>query len=89
MDRACEIMDQFILRQPPTFAEFAAAFNRPGDQHVLQYGARFGGRPGRILLRVRPCRAACALGLIGTMRGPLDAGTAYVKLYHTMGMATG
>ena len=33
--------------------------------------------------------AACALGLIGTFRGPRDAGTAYVKLYHAMGMATG
>ena len=33
--------------------------------------------------------AACALGLIGTIRGPRDAGTAYVKLYHAMGMATG
>ncbi len=33
--------------------------------------------------------AASALGLIGTFRGPRDAGTGYVKLYHAMGMATG
>jgi phytoene dehydrogenase-like protein len=32
---------------------------------------------------------ACAFGLIGTFRGPRDAGTAYVKLYHSMGMVTG
>ena len=30
-----------------------------------------------------------ASGLIGTFRGPRDAGTGYVKLYHSMGMATG
>jgi phytoene dehydrogenase-like protein len=36
MERACEVMDQFILRNPPSFAEFAAAFDRPGDEHVFQ-----------------------------------------------------
>jgi phytoene dehydrogenase-like protein len=30
-----------------------------------------------------------ATGLIGTFRGPRDPGTGYVKLYHSMGMATG
>jgi phytoene dehydrogenase-like protein len=30
-----------------------------------------------------------ASGLIGTFRGPRDTGTGYVKLYHSMGMATG
>ena len=30
-----------------------------------------------------------ATGIIGTFRGPRDAGTGYVKLYHSMGMATG
>jgi phytoene dehydrogenase-like protein len=33
--------------------------------------------------------STCALGLIGTFRGPREPGTAYVKLYHTMGMSTG
>ena len=30
-----------------------------------------------------------ASGLIGTFRGPRDTGTGYVKLFHSMGMATG
>jgi phytoene dehydrogenase-like protein len=30
-----------------------------------------------------------ATGVIGTFRGPRDAGTGYVKLFHSMGMATG
>src|SRR3954447_18326271 len=30
-----------------------------------------------------------ATGIIGTFRGPRDPGTGYVKLYHSMGMATG
>jgi phytoene dehydrogenase-like protein len=91
VERAAEIMDQFILRQPPSWAEFAAAFNRPGDAAVFKY---------MILGSVADLAeywfehpyvqgGACALGLIGTMRGPRDAGTGYVKLYHSMGMATG
>ena len=37
IERACEIMDKYILRNPPSFAEFAAEFNRPGDEHVLKF----------------------------------------------------
>ena len=36
IERACEIMDKYILRNPPSFAEFAAEFNQPGDEHVLR-----------------------------------------------------
>ncbi|HUG15581.1 MAG TPA: NAD(P)/FAD-dependent oxidoreductase [Thermomicrobiales bacterium] len=91
VERACEVMDKFILRPPPSWAEFAAAFNQPGDDRVLKY---------MILGSVAELAeyffesdimqgSACALGLIGTFRGPRDAGTGYVKLYHSMGMATG
>jgi phytoene dehydrogenase-like protein len=91
IERACEVMDRFILRQPPSFAEFAAAFDQPGDERVFKY---------MILGSVADLAEyffesdimqgnACALGLIGTFRGPRDAGTGYVKLYHSMGMATG
>src|SRR5688572_9217444 len=34
IERACEIMDKSILRNPPSFAEFAAEFNQPGDDRV-------------------------------------------------------
>lgn len=91
VERACEIMDGFILRRPPSFAEFAAAFDQPGDSHVFKM---------MILGAVADIAeyyfesdmmqgSTCALGLIGTFRGPRDAGTGYVKLYHSMGMATG
>jgi phytoene dehydrogenase-like protein len=91
VERACEVMDQFILRNPPSWAEFAAAFDRPGDAHVFKM---------MILGAVADIAeyyfetdimqgSTCALGLIGTFRGPRDAGTGYVKLYHSMGMATG
>ena len=36
MERACQVMDQFILGPPPSFAEFAAAFDQPGDEKVFK-----------------------------------------------------
>jgi phytoene dehydrogenase-like protein len=91
VERACQIMDRFILGPPPSFAEFAAAFDRPGDEKVFKM---------MILGSVADVAeyffesdimqgSTCALGLIGTFRGPREPGTAYVKLYHTMGMSTG
>src|SRR5215210_1330705 len=35
VERACAIMDRFILRKPPSYADFAAAFDQPGDSHVF------------------------------------------------------
>jgi phytoene dehydrogenase-like protein len=91
IERACEIMDRFILRNPPSLAEFAAAFDRPGDERVLKYmilGSAADLAEYFFESDIMQA-AACALGLIGTFRGPRDAGTGYVKLYHSMGMATG
>ena len=91
IERACEIMDQYILRNPPSFAEFVAQFNQPGDDHVLKFmvlGAAADSAEYFFESDIMQA-AACALGLIGTFRGPRDAGTGYVKLYHAMGMATG
>ena len=91
IERACVIMDRFILRNPPTFAEFAAEFNQPGDERVFKYmilGSAADLAEYYFESEIMQA-AACALGLIGTFRGPRDAGTGYVKLYHSMGMATG
>ena len=91
IERACEIMDRFILRKPPTFAEFAAAFDRPGDERVFKFfvlGSAADSAEYFFESDIMQA-ASCALGLIGTFRGPRDAGTGYVKLYHAMGMATG
>ncbi len=91
LERACEVMDQFILRKPPTFAEFAAAFDRPGDDRAFKFfvlGSAADSAEYFFESDIMQA-ASCALGLIGTFRGPRDAGTGYVKLYHAMGMATG
>jgi phytoene dehydrogenase-like protein len=91
IERACEVMDRFILRRPPTFAEFAAAFDQPGDDRVFKFfvlGSAADSAEYFFESDIMQA-ASCALGLIGTFRGPRDAGTGYVKLYHAMGMATG
>jgi phytoene dehydrogenase-like protein len=91
VERACEVMDQFILRNPPSFAEFAAAFDRPGDEHVFKHMVLgSAGATAQHYFETDIMQGvASALGLIGTFRGPLNAGTGYVKLYHAMGMSTG
>jgi phytoene dehydrogenase-like protein len=91
IERACAIMDRFILRNPPSFAEFAAAFDQPGDERVFKYlilGSAADLAEYFFESEIMQ-GAACALGLIGTFRGPRDPGTGYVKLYHSMGMSTG
>ncbi|MDP9363629.1 MAG: NAD(P)/FAD-dependent oxidoreductase [Chloroflexota bacterium] len=91
IERACAVMDGFILRTPPSYAEFAAAFDQPGDERVFKYmilGSAADLAEYFFESEIMQA-AACALGLIGTFRGPRDAGTGYVKLYHSMGMSTG
>jgi phytoene dehydrogenase-like protein len=91
IERACSIMDRFILRNPPSFAEFAAAFDQPGDQRVFKLmilGSAADLAEYYFESEIMQA-AASALGVIGTFRGPRDAGTGYVKLYHSMGMSTG
>jgi len=91
VERACQVMDQFILRRPPSFAEFAAAFDQKGDAHIFQkliLGSS--ADMAEYFFESEQIQAGIAAsGLIGTFRGPRDAGTGYVKLYHSMGMATG
>jgi phytoene dehydrogenase-like protein len=91
LGRAAEIMDQYILRNPPSWAEFAANFTRTGDQHILQ--KVFLGSAADLAeyyFESEQVQAEVAgTGVIGTFRGPRDAGTGYVVLYHLMGMATG
>jgi phytoene dehydrogenase-like protein len=91
VERACQVMDQFILRNPPSFAEFAAAFNAKGDAHVFQKLILGSSADlAEYFFESEYIQAGIAAGgLIGTFRGPRDAGTGYVKLYHSMGMATG
>jgi len=92
VERACQVMDQFILRPPPSWSEFAAAFAGSADDArvfqklILGSAADF----AEYFFESPYIQAGIAAsGLIGTFRGPRDAGTGYVKLYHSMGMSTG
>ncbi|RIK46050.1 MAG: NAD(P)/FAD-dependent oxidoreductase [Chloroflexi bacterium] len=89
--RGAEIMDRYILRNPPSWAEFAAEFTQPGDEHVFQ--KLFIGSAADLaeyFFESPQIQAEIGgAGVIGTFRGPYDAGTGYVVLYHAMGMATG
>jgi phytoene dehydrogenase-like protein len=91
VERACQVMDQFILQPPPSFAAFAAAFNQKGDSHVFQKLILGSSADlAEYFFESEHIQAGIAAsGLIGTFRGPRDAGTGYVKLYHSMGMSTG
>jgi phytoene dehydrogenase-like protein len=89
--RGCEIMDKYILRQPPSWAEFAAEFTQPGDAHVFQklFLGSVADLAEYFFEHPYMQGSIAGGGLIGTFRGPRDAGTAYCKLYLSMGMATG
>lgn len=90
LERACAIMDDYILRRPPSWAEVAARF---GGEDALLLQKIFLGSAADIAehffdsYQLRSLVAAS--GLIGTFRGPRDVGSGYNKLYHTLGMVTG
>ncbi len=91
IERAASVMDRYILRNPPSWAEVAAEFRSPADLPVFQ--KCFLGSAADIaehFFESEKLQAVvAATGIIGTFRGPRDPGTGYVKLYHSMGMATG
>jgi phytoene dehydrogenase-like protein len=91
VERASEVMDKFILRQPPTFAEFANEFRTNDEARIFQKMILGSAADVAEYFFESEQLQACAVafGLIGTFRGPRDAGTAYVKLYHSMGQVTG
>ena len=91
VERACQVMDQFILGPAPSFAQVAAAFDQPGDAHIFQKLILGSSADLAEYFFESPYIQAgvAASGLIGTFRGPRDPGTGYVKLYHSMGMSTG
>ena len=91
VEKASVVMDKFILRQPPTFAEFAAEFKTQDEARIFQKMILGSAADvAEYFFESEQIQAnAVAFGLIGTFRGPRDAGTAYVKLYHAMGQVTG
>ena len=91
VERACEVMDKYILRRPPSWAEVAANFQSPRDKGIFQrFFLGSSADIGEYYFDSPQMQAIIAAsGLIGTFRGPRDVGTGYVKLYHSMGMSTG
>jgi phytoene dehydrogenase-like protein len=91
VERACEVMDRFILRPPPSWGEFAAEFQGPRDAAIFQKLILGSSADiAEYFFEDEHIQASVASsGVIGTFRGPREAGTGYVKLYHSMGMATG
>src|SRR5215213_9177080 len=91
VEKASAVMDKFILRNPPSFAEFASEFSTSDEARIFQKMILGSAADvAEYFFESEQMQAvACAFGLIGTFRGPRDAGTAYVKLYHAMGNVTG
>jgi len=91
VERACRVMDRFILRRPPSWAEVAAEFRSPDDALIFQklYLGSAADVAEHFFESEQMQAVVAASGLIGCFRGPRDVGTGYNKLYHSMGMVTG
>ncbi len=91
VERAAAVMDEFILRRPPSFAEVAARFTTPEDALIFQkfYLGSAADVAEYFFESPQMQAVVAASGIIGTFRGPRESGTGYVKLYHSMGMVTG
>ena len=91
VERAAAIYDRYLLSQPPSFAEFAANFTSTEDARVFQRMILGSAADvAEYFFESEQMQAvACAFGIVGTFRGPRDAGTAFVKLFHSTGMVTG
>lgn len=91
LEKACAVMDRYILRRPPSWSEVAAQFRSPEDSLIFQkFYLGSAADIGEYFFESEQMQAVVAAsGLIGTFRGPRDTGTGYVKLFHSMGMSTG
>ncbi len=90
-ERAARVMDKFILRRPPSFAEVAAEFGNRDEAAIFQkFYLGSAADIAEYFFESEQIQAIMAAsGIIGTFRGPREAGTGYVKLYHSMGNVTG
>lgn len=91
VEKACEVMDRYILRRPPSWTEVAAQFKTAEEATIFQkFYLGSAADIAEYYFESEQMRAVVAAsGLIGTFRGPRDTGTGYVKLFHSMGMSTG
>lgn len=88
---ACRVMDKYILGRPPSWDEVASQFRTPEEQKIFQmfYLGSVADIAEYYFDSDQMQAVISSSGIIGTFRGPRDAGTGYVKLYHSMGMSTG
>lgn len=91
VERACEVIEPFLTREPPAEEELRAAF---ADAGMPGFYEEFVAGSVRALLdgRFRSDRLKTILatdGLIGTYGGPSTPGTAYVLLHHYLGTVLG
>ena len=88
---ACSVMDKYILRRPPSWDDVASNFRTPEEQKIFQmfYLGAVADIAEYYFDSDQMQATVSSSGIIGTFRGPRDPGTGYVKLYHSMGMATG
>ena len=91
VERACAVMDKFILRRAPSWAEVAAEFRTPDEALAFQkfYLGSAADIAEYFFESPQMQAVVAASGIIGTFRGPREPGTGYVKLFHSMGMVTG
>jgi phytoene dehydrogenase-like protein len=74
VERACAVMDKYILRRPPSWAEVAANFKTPEDALIFQkFYLGSAADIAEYFFDSEQMRAiVSASGLIGTFRGPRD-----------------
>ena len=91
VERAAEVVEKWLLHDPPSWSELRSAFDAAGCGELY---APFVTGSVRALLdsrfRNEQLKAVLATdGLIGTYGGPGTPGTAYVLLHHYLGMILG
>ena len=91
VERACAVMDEFVLRRPPSWSEVASRFRTADEARAFQkfYLGSAADIAEYFFESPQMQAVVAASGIIGTFRGPREPGTGYVKLYHSMGMVTG
>jgi phytoene dehydrogenase-like protein len=89
-DRASEILNPFLLQEPPTLAELAARFTGP-DEEIFRW-LMFGSLYDLLdyYFESDYLRAAFAgQGVIGSFIGPKSPGSVYVMWHHMFGEVNG
>jgi phytoene dehydrogenase-like protein len=91
VEKVADVVDPFLMREPPTDAEMRTAFREAGIESLYELFMH-GSVRDLLETRFRNERLKTMLatdGLIGTYGGPSTPGTAYVLLHHYLGNILG